>query len=180
MIPFDADLQPLRRAALLVHALPDADARWLLDALSAQERAALDPLLSELRLLGLPRDPTLVTELEGQSRSPVPVLDAGLARLDRHGVAQLENLLRAEPVCVTTRLLAAGAWPWRARIARGIGVAVPASASPEQPGGGAALRHALLQAVEQALSATTAPSPGGALGWWAGLWQRVRCTRSAP
>jgi len=49
-----------RRAALLLHAMAEADRIWLLDAMPASERDRLAPLLVELETLGIARDPRLI------------------------------------------------------------------------------------------------------------------------
>lgn len=179
MIALDPELQPLRRAALRVHTLPEADARWLLDALSARERAALEPLLDELRALGLPRDPALLAGLELPARAPAPRCGNHLlARLDRRGLARLESLLRAEPRCIATAFLAAGPWPWRTRIARSLGIALPAQ--PRETPVAPALRDALLRTIGEALAVHPADARGAPARWCAALWARLSAARSAP
>lgn len=180
MITIDADLQPLRRAALLVHGMPEADAAWLLASLSPAQRAALEPLLQELGAIGLPRDPTLLPELPSDRNAP-PALgrNRSLAALDRRGVASLESVLRTEPGGVVAALLSSGAWPWRARVARKWGVPLPVPSRDGGPHFGAALRQALVKAIEEQLSTAAERRRRSTRERWAGIWQRLRA-RSEP
>lgn len=50
----------LRRAALALHALGEADREWLLERLPAQSRQTLGELLAELGELGIPPDDAVI------------------------------------------------------------------------------------------------------------------------
>lgn len=180
MIAVDKAQQALRRAALRVHALPDPDAAWLLDALSAPDRATLEPLLRELRALGMPRDPALVPDLADGSPAMPPSERAGsLARLQGRDLIRLEQVLRSEPRTVTARLLELQAWPWTGRIARKLRVSSPGARARGESQSGGALREALIRAIEQELAVPAAPRAGIAR-WCASAWQRVRAGRRLP
>lgn len=61
-LPNDMELG-LRKAALALHALQDADRQWLLGALPAAQRQQLLPLLSELAALALPPDAEVIRQV---------------------------------------------------------------------------------------------------------------------
>jgi hypothetical protein len=50
----------LRRAALMLHAMPRADRAWALRSLEPCERTSIEPLLAEIDALGLEPDPSLI------------------------------------------------------------------------------------------------------------------------
>jgi len=50
----------LRRAALMLHAMPRADRDWALGSLEPGERTRIEPLLAEIEALGLEPDPSLI------------------------------------------------------------------------------------------------------------------------
>ena len=58
----------LRKAALAIHALQPNDQSWLMSALSAPQRAALEPLLDELRSLAMPPDGEVIRHLLSRSQ----------------------------------------------------------------------------------------------------------------
>lgn len=85
-----------RQAALTVHALSDADRKWLLDALPAHEREQLSALVEELRALGIPQDSALVGEI-ASSRPPGTGQGEWPSALDAAGTQALAAVLRGEP-----------------------------------------------------------------------------------
>jgi hypothetical protein len=118
----DVDHHP-RRAALLLHALPQNDQHWLLAQLLPVQREMLGTLLLELRDLGIPADQAWLREVVSTTaspRKPDSVVDeVGTARPDSRQTAleqasaiMLAEVLRDEPVGVIARLLALQAWPW--------------------------------------------------------------------
>jgi hypothetical protein len=94
------DPSALRRAALALHAMSDADRAWMLDALPGRQKPALVMLLSELEELGLPADADLVADLI----TPVSPALAGRmpAELD---VAALAQRLQCEPPSIAAALM---------------------------------------------------------------------------
>jgi hypothetical protein len=177
MIALDESLQPLRRAALLVHAMPETDARWLLDTLADGQRAMLEPLLRELRALRLPADGSLLASLHGAPAAAAPVAnDCALATIERQGIASLERLLAAEPAGVAVRFLGLRAWPWRLQV--GQRLRIPPGPIEANGATGPALREALLQAIEQQLAQAPGQEPEP-VRWWSAVRRRV-AARSAP
>lgn len=88
----------LRRAALSLHGLAEQDRSWVLAALRPEQRAMLQPMLAELRELGIPADAALHgTLLDGPAR----VLDA-------QDLAALAGVLREEPPKLGAILLRLG------------------------------------------------------------------------
>jgi hypothetical protein len=127
---------PQRQAALLLHALSEADRTWVMAALSEQERMELTVLLQELQDLNLPADPSWLA----QWLPPMPTTETGLAQvqsessgasdsalsashsysqlmaLQPNQVSELARLLSAEPIQITLRLLRIQPWPWREKL----------------------------------------------------------------
>ena len=118
---------PVRRAALLLHAMAPADRDWVLTRLPANGRAGLETLLRELGELGIPRDSALLEQVVTvKAHAAEPNLDApdraalftAIAAADP---ARLAIVLRDEPVDLVAMLLAARDWTWRGfRAARSI------------------------------------------------------------
>ena len=102
---------PLRKAAMLLHSMGEADRHWMLERLDAGQRPRIEALLSELRALEYPADPDLVREsLTGAvATRAAPTAATGLAGWS---VEQAAQVLLAEPDDVIALLLRAGAWPW--------------------------------------------------------------------
>jgi len=153
----DLSSKPRRNAALLLHAMSELDRDWALQRLSAAERSALAPLLSELQALGVAADLSHVRNLLGQ-----PARHAGAPRaiIAAAPVGQVVQVLMHEPAALVHKLLALGPWPWagealgllRARRGQAFGLVEPRAQVGESP----ALDHALLAAVAGRLS----PSEG--------------------
>lgn len=173
------DQEPLRRAALRLHAMADADRQWVIEALDGGQRALLQPLLGELRALGIPREAVPVAAL-AEGAPTEPELAAGerwLDTLDTEGVAALASVLSREPPAVMQALLAAKPWPWRAPLVAAIRAdsgaeirtAPPAAApAPRLQRELAAVLHPRWRA---AMSARAAPTPRR----WA--WVQTMLTR---
>lgn len=113
---------PLRKAALLLHAMPEGDRAWLLAQLAEAERSALGALLDELRALGIPADRALLDEaLRRDAVSPNDPVHSGAQRqgsarveaLRAVDVPSLAAVLEAEPPTVIARLLRISDWRWR-------------------------------------------------------------------
>ncbi len=103
-------LQPrARRAALLLHTVSANDRDWLLAQLSADERRLMDPLLAELRDLGIPIERELLAEVAGGGADEV----GGLAGADPALVARV---LAAEPLDLIARVFALGPWSWSGAV----------------------------------------------------------------
>lgn len=97
-----------RQAALVLHSASDADRDWLMAQLPHEHRAQLQPLLEELKQLGLPRDPALL-------RNALRTSDAAVASKPRTAAERvaaarpqdLARLLAAEPAWLAAQVLAA-------------------------------------------------------------------------
>jgi hypothetical protein len=92
-----------RQAALALHGLPEPDRAWVLGQLNEAERTQVAHLLTELRDLGIPREPIAI---------PVPMTARDRVRAAKP--ARIRELLRKEPVDFVAAVLAIEAWPWRA------------------------------------------------------------------
>ncbi|MBA2964783.1 MULTISPECIES: hypothetical protein [Ramlibacter] len=170
---------PARQAALLAHGLPAHDRDWLLDRLEPGPRGVLADLLRELQTLRIPPDHDLLQEVLRQHR-PASVLSPTerLERLDAEGVARLVSRLRSEPPGLVIRLLHLHDWPWRAAVARELGV--HAADGPDAPADlppAPALDAALLEAVAAALPASGAAMPPVPPG---GRWREIFRRRGRP
>jgi hypothetical protein len=127
----DDPVTPVRRAALLLHAMAPGDRDWMLAQLPAAGRARLQGLLGELAELGIPRDPALLKQVAGgEVPAAEPTLDvprgepgceAPSAVVAAADPARLAVALREEPVDLVAALLAARDWTWRDAFVRQIG-----------------------------------------------------------
>jgi hypothetical protein len=165
----DDPATPIRRAALLLHAMAPVDRNWMLAQLPAAGRTRLETLLRDLAELGIPNDPTLLKQV---ATAGMPAAEPILARpVDEAGSEQpfaavaaadpvrLAVVLRDEPVDLVAMLLAAGDWTWRDAFMRQIGplkarqVAERLAARWRGCRPGSALERALLAAVARRLRA---------------------------
>ncbi|MDA8521026.1 hypothetical protein [Acidovorax sp. NCPPB 4044] len=118
-----------RRAALLLHALPAADRRWILDQMPQVQRQALQTLLAELSALGIPPDKTSLEKLQpasgqqpsaGHPRAEISREEfsdeTDLMALDTAGVSSLAQAWRAQPALLVAQALCLRPWPWRAAL----------------------------------------------------------------
>ena len=121
-----------RHAALAIHALSDEDQRWMLERLPQARREVLDPLLAELRELGIPRDAGEASPAGSPARIAPAVAAPAPSLSDVDWLAQLPAStivagLAGEAPQVVAALLACRAWPWADEVAAAFSVAVPAS-----------------------------------------------------
>lgn len=162
---------PLRQAALTLHALADGDRGWILEALAPGQRRRLQPLLSELQALGIPRDPGLVPR---QPSAPAGTASRCLwpQALEAEEITALERVLAAEPVAMTRMLLSIEDWPWAPALLQGLDPARRAAVQDSGPAVafGVRLRTTMLQALQARAAAQPAPQPTQAQG----AWQRLR------
>ncbi|MBL8515551.1 MAG: hypothetical protein JNM76_01170 [Betaproteobacteria bacterium] len=121
----------IRHAALIVHALPEAERGWIMGVLADHERQLLSPLLMELVQLGIPADTTLVGSViaadHRSSSAPIPHSSADdpgetqLLRSERYAldgtlIKVLARELSGEPTEMIALLLAADDWPWKTEL----------------------------------------------------------------
>ena len=121
-----------RHAALALHALSDADRQWMLERLPQAGRELLDPLLAELRELGIPRDAGAASPAGMPARIAPAVVAPEPSLSDADWLAQLPAAtivagLAGETPQVVAALLACRAWPWADPVAAAFSVAVPAA-----------------------------------------------------
>lgn len=120
-----------RHAALLLHAMAQADREWVLDALPPAQRQPLTALLAELEALGIERDPGLVAEATAHAASAAtaaaqriddawletPMSDeAMLQQLSAARVEILAKQLQSEPAGLVAALLRAATWSWHGTL----------------------------------------------------------------
>ncbi len=106
-----------RQSALLLHGLSDADQRWILARLAAEDQRILGEHLSELKSLGIPADRVLIDDATGDtvaSDSTKPVQPHVAADpLHAASAAQMRALLANEPAWLVRQVLALDNWAWR-------------------------------------------------------------------
>lgn len=162
----------LRRAALLLHAMPERDRAWLLGQLSEGERRTLSALLVELSRLGMPSDRRVLDEALA-APPPVPARPVEddrsepLTRVREAEASRLVAALREEPPVLVARLLRIADWPWRRALLTELGgVArrqIEQALSEDHAPVGEALRVALLEGVARRLDG--AAGARRARGW---------------
>ncbi len=142
-----------RQAALLVHALADADKAWVLDQLMPTEQTQLQPLLSELRALGIPEDRALIDVALSRSAPASPSAaptddDAYVSGVAAHDITRV---LRAESTGFVRKLLACGDWPWRIEVAAALAVPDSRPFDAAHAANAAAFRHSATRLLAQRL-----------------------------
>lgn len=180
---------PVRRAALLLHAMAPADRDWVLGQLPASGRETLRALLRELVELGIPRDATLLGQVvSAPATVREPTLNVEVLADARAGAspaeaiaaadpAHLATVLRSEPVALVALLLSLRDWAWRDAFLRQIGPVMARQVAERQAAAhcrsGAVGEEVLLAALARRLRDVPAaiplqaavralPSPGAA------------------
>lgn len=109
-----------RHAALMLHAMGEADRAWALARLQPAERARVAPLLDELRELGVPADRRWVAQVLDTSMPATPATpamsDSPRQRVADANAQRVAEALMAEPAQLVLRVLALGPWPWRDEV----------------------------------------------------------------
>ena len=158
-----------RQVALILHGLAEADRAWLLGRLPPAQVSMLEPLLAELRELGIPADPALATHTH----------DAEMHRLTQTiracSLSQLQSALADEPHGVIAAVLVADNWPWQDVF---LAAQEPAKARAikdlmRSNPGGATLHRALLRELAQRLAGMP-PAPVAPVSRWARFVRRLR------
>lgn len=135
---------PARRAALLLHALPERDREWVLCSLPVDQSIELTDLLHELHEMKVEADPRWIHEVLAADsvakqslavQSPVqvdPILTAPAANpevpdplaplrtLSPQQEAALAGILSHEPLGLVRRLLTLEDWPWTPSVLRAL------------------------------------------------------------
>lgn len=164
---------PLRRAALTLHALSTPDRAWLLRALPSLARDRLEPLLVELAALGIPADPRLARDADSAPSAPGPrAAPAWPHALDAQGVAALAGVLAGEPAGLTRALLSMHAWTWTPSLLAALDPARRAALGDTPLASEMAPR--LKDAIVRALKARVDLEPQDAPAPPAGRWRRAR------
>ncbi len=187
-----------RRAALLLHAMSDADRGWLLANLPDSQRAELGALLEELAQMQIAPDPTLLQRAIGKPQAPAaPTRPATPAR-PRHlsdrdflmeltgtQVRALAAALASEPALLVARCLQIQPWPWHEALLAQFHAAfrrqvqelldAPPGVAPQGLAGTSladALAARMRQCCEQAepVAASPAAPPASALQRWPRQW----------
>jgi hypothetical protein len=100
----------VRRAALLLHALPPAARQEVIAKLDADESARLEPLLAELTTLGVP--PSLGQPLQRIATATATPQERAAQLSANHVVERLRDCSST----TTARLLCAAQWPWKSQV----------------------------------------------------------------
>ncbi|MBC5785099.1 hypothetical protein H8N03_19285 [Ramlibacter sp. USB13] len=171
MTPVDIAMDPLRTAAMTLHALPARDREWLLARLVERQRHLLRPLLQELQDLGIPGDPGLLQALQQQDAQAATPEAAWPETLGAAELARLVEVLAQEPPGLTRSLLAMRAWNWAPQLLAAIGAdrrrqvqEIPLRAPAP------ALQAAILQALKARCESAPSPVARNAPN----RWQRAR------
>jgi hypothetical protein len=115
-------MEAYKKAALHIHSLNDSDRRWLLGNLPDHQVERLQPMLEELRSLGIPRSQDLVQAADDFG-SPAPDADPEpeqaakeppefVGRILPAAPERLHRALMDEAPAVTAAVLLACDWPW--------------------------------------------------------------------
>ncbi len=107
-----------RRAALLIHALPDAARSQVLAQLSDEQRAAVQALLAELRAMGIPQDRDWLSLAE-QGRGGAGAL---FRQVDALAVADVSRALGGQPLATMAAVLGLREWTWRESVLAALAV----------------------------------------------------------
>ncbi|MFT4171324.1 MAG: hypothetical protein QM639_02095 [Rhodocyclaceae bacterium] len=102
-----------RKAALLLHAMSEADRQWALARLSPESRTTAVAFLDELRTLGIPADESLVREALDEAASQIRDKVETIDPLSSASPEVMLGLLRYESVNTIAWVLSLRDWPWR-------------------------------------------------------------------
>lgn len=163
-----------RRAALTLHALADEDRAWVLARLQPRQRALVEPLLDELRDLGIVVDPHTLPAIDEANASPATA-SCRLERLDRDRIAQVARVLEQEAPELARALLAGSDAGWQGAL---LAAMAPEFAQrvrrlPTVSSAAPALRAALVAAIEGRL-AQRQPESKTSRPWWRAWGSRER------
>lgn len=108
--------EPARLMALRLHALHAEDREWILAQLPADARNSLEELLAELRRLGFPALPELLSSADpgpfnNQDKDSYSVVNGASCE-------QVWEVLRDEPEAIRNCILSAHDWLWQAAFAQ--------------------------------------------------------------
>ena len=117
--PADSEMQTagLRRSALILYAMTSEDREWIFERLPAKVRALLDPMIGELRELGVATDRDLLRDAMRQTESlqakhPTLVAESDDQALEQFSHEVIARALSAEPAALIAKLLGCRSWSW--------------------------------------------------------------------
>lgn len=110
----------LRKAALTLHSLNASDKQWILDRVPESEKALLEPLLEELKQIGLTQSIPLDLDSElGQNvaesvtnEKSTQSKDNFIKVIDDLPFHVIKEVLKGESLVVIARLLRINDWQW--------------------------------------------------------------------
>lgn len=100
------DKPGMRRAALLLHAMAPTDQAFVLNALPTEQAEVLRGLVSELEVLGIARDPSLIAAATGSDAARAvgtaqsSAIDRRSGPEDEEQIAAVARLFSAEPAAL--------------------------------------------------------------------------------
>ena len=126
--PAESEMQTagLRRSALILYAMTSEDREWMFERLPAKVRALLDPMIGELRELGVATDRALLRDAMRQAESlqaedSTPVAESDDQALEQFSSEVMARALNAEPAALIAKLLNCRSWSWRDPVMRQMG-----------------------------------------------------------
>jgi hypothetical protein len=155
-------VNPLRRAALSVHGLPDADRDWVLSRLPEARRDELRRLIEELDGLGFPRGGATEVQPPPAATPPRAATPTATDRLDVLTPKALHGVLAEESPALIAALLRQRPWRWGRGLLRRLGRQRRREiATLAEAGGGAATPRVERELVALvAAAAGVGPAPG--------------------
>lgn len=111
-----------RQAALLLHGMSPQDRDWTLRALPAAQRQVLQDLLTDLRQMGIPADPSLLRQALAEAPQAAPAMNGStdwqhsLQQWPLTRVAVIKAQLDYAPARLVAAILGQSDWPWRAAL----------------------------------------------------------------
>jgi hypothetical protein len=166
--------EPLRKAALVLSSLHEADRRWLLAQLDGTQRDKVTGLVQELAGMNLALDDETLKRL----LRPLPaaaVEEAAESALGRASARAVFDVLAAQPDRIVALVLAARSWPWREGFLRLLGTERRLRVQRARPPRGELRPQAvaaLLVAVESRLDEEATDAHAMAASTAAAAWQR--------
>lgn len=108
----------LRKAALYLHGMEEADRRWMLDALTDEEREYLHATLAELDEMGVPRGNAWLPELTEAHATDVrehedACQSSEIEVIEAADLSKLIQVFEHEPDSIVALLLKHRVWSWR-------------------------------------------------------------------
>jgi hypothetical protein len=107
----------MRRAALKLHSLSEADRQWMMAHLPPETSARLKPLLNEITDLGFPAGvPDLAAPGDRRPSTTEEAPAPAALKLEEIGAVRLARMLRSEPAAVIAAVLDLSGAPERAEV----------------------------------------------------------------